>query len=230
MLRSGFSRILLDPAPVDGGAVTPPPLTTDADKIAAALVTALKRHNGDGESLARDLLAENHGVREKNRALTAKLPPEGSVVLTGDDVKAWAELGTMGGLTKVKTELSEGQTARSEVVKIERSKSIAKAAATLDYDAEVLESLAPADAVFTVVEDVKLKKNIASIKIGDTQTPLAEYAKTHLAKFLPSLLPVGGTTPRVSPGTPRIDASARTSEPNFAPRPNPISRPDVQLF
>ena len=74
----------------DGG------VADDKDKEVQNLTNLLARHNNDANSLARDLLGENAklrreraDLREENTKLTAKVPADGTLVLSGDDVKAW---------------------------------------------------------------------------------------------------------------------------------------------
>lgn len=80
--------------PVPTGESNPP---SDEDgKHARTLQKELAKKDGDAIALAADLLADNAAYRRKNAdlkaeadALKAKVPSEGTVVLTGSDAKLW---------------------------------------------------------------------------------------------------------------------------------------------
>lgn len=68
----------------------------DKDKEIQNLNNLLTRHNNDANSLARELLGENAAFRKERRELrdevtklTAKVPADGTLLLSGEDVKAW---------------------------------------------------------------------------------------------------------------------------------------------
>ena len=74
----------------DGG------VADDKDKEIQNLQGLLTRHNNDASALAAHLLSENAQLRGERRdlrkevtTLTAKVPGDGTLVLSGDDVKAW---------------------------------------------------------------------------------------------------------------------------------------------
>jgi hypothetical protein len=56
---------------------------------ATAFQRLLEQNKQDALAVASKLFDENFEYRRKNRELKAKIPAEGSVVLSGDDAKAW---------------------------------------------------------------------------------------------------------------------------------------------
>lgn len=92
-LVSALPLLLLAPLSLprgDGG------VPDDKDKELQKLQALLDRKSGDSQALAAELLAENsklrierHGLREEVKTTTAKVPAQGAVILTGDDLAKW---------------------------------------------------------------------------------------------------------------------------------------------
>ena len=192
---SHLFRLLLEPKAVDGGGDEhdePTPDVTDESRLDAKKVLA--RHKGDSLKALAVLLGDNYKQRDRARRVEeeykAKLPPEGAVVLTGDDAKAWEEYKTLGRPDEVKRVVDEGR-------KIARDRHREKVAGLLDWDAEVLGTLLDRDGIDPVVEEAKGKDGKAVpaavvVTRGDDgkeqKVPLAEYADAHwMAKYGDSL-------------------------------------------
>lgn len=94
LLRSLLFSLVALPAPRGDGGVP-----DEKDKELQKLQSLLERKNGDSQALAAELLAENsklrierHGLREELQTTTAKVPAQGAVVLSGDDLTKWNAL------------------------------------------------------------------------------------------------------------------------------------------
>lgn len=102
-----------------------------ADAIAAAFNRELQNRGG-AENLSRFLYTDNYELREQNRRLAeqverAKLP-NGAVVLTGDNLRAWNEFQSLGTVADVKTRLEQASRDSAYRQQIERSQQLEAAA------------------------------------------------------------------------------------------------------
>ena len=69
----------------------PTPNPTPAPNPAEGFQRLLDKHDKDAMKLASQLFDENYQLREKNREIKAKLPKEGSVVLSAEDAAEYNE-------------------------------------------------------------------------------------------------------------------------------------------
>lgn len=235
-MRFSFLRLLLDPkAGTEGGGssgagtgenadpntgkATNPPPAADASRGYEA---ALAKHGNDSAAMARTIYADNEKLRSDLAAATAKVPGDGTVVLSKAEAARWTELGKLGGFDEVKTRLTQGVEAIGQVARFTREKLIASAAGAVGYDAEVLTSLAGDLAIEVKEEDkggkkVKTAEVVAKTKNDkgeevETRTELGKYAEAHWAKFLPSLKPGASARPQVG-GTPSRSTQVRQPTP-----------------
>lgn len=208
------NRLLLNPAAVEGGNGSTTTTTTEAPKTETASTTTTTapkndgfealaaKHSNDGVGLARNLWDQLQAANAKVTELNSKVAPEGAVVLTGDQVKAWNRYTGLGKPEEIETKLTEGTAAIEKVVKFEREKHIGEVAKLVGFDADVLGTLAK-DLEFEIADETVKGKTvkIAKVKDGDKLTPLADYAATAWPKFLPSLK-AGATQTALKLGTP----------------------------
>jgi hypothetical protein len=183
-----------------------PPVTPDLSKAADGLVAK----HGDPTAALLVLLGENYKARDTVRELKAKLPADGSLVLTGDDAKAWSRYRAAGDPKTVEAALTERDAYRTEAEGYRRDKHHADVAAVAGYKPAVLTRLATTDGLSLRVDDGKdklgkpVKLAVVVAKGADdkeTVTPLADYAAAHWQDFLPALAAVSAARP-LPTGTP----------------------------
>jgi hypothetical protein len=159
------------------------------------LQNLLAKKNGDAVALAAQLLAENADLRAKRRtveeerdALKAKVPAEGSVILTGDDARTFGELTAATPLKDLKGKLDEATTATSKLQTLERQQTVRDAADALGWDAKRLERLLK-DAPLEVKTEKRDGKDVTvyAVKDGETTVALEEAFQD----FLPALTAQG---------------------------------------
>jgi hypothetical protein len=246
-----FWRILLEPQGGEGG--TPEPkVEAKAPDLSRAAEGLVAKH-GSHDAALLVLLGETHGYRDKLRDVQAKLPPEGAVVLTGDDAKHWGHYKALGAPGDVKKALDEGTTAKGEVGAY-RKKDLTATAAKLTridggtLDPEVLGTLA--EKLDLVIDDLKddkgnlvgedgkpLAKDGVPVRAafvkgeGDKLTGLAAYARANWAKFLPSLkVAQGSATTKVTPTGPGTGRPGVGARPTVATRPAATGGPPKLSF
>lgn len=197
---------------------TPTPTPTPGDP-AEGFRKLLEKHQNDTAIVAGKLYDENHTHRETIRTLKAKVPGEGSLVLTPDQAKAWTAytaLGAPEAVAQIKAEHGQFATERQQAAK---EKLHGAAAAAHGYKPAVLTRLADQDKLeLTLVtsKDVAGKDvTVARVKDGDKDATLPEYAQAHWGEFLPAL----AATPEVRPvGTPRAGGAPPPATPPETPR------------
>jgi hypothetical protein len=214
--------ILLDPKGDEAGNGTSTPKTPDFDPQ-VAIREAIAKH-GDAERALGYFLRDNRKYRRDNAELKAKLPPEGAVVLQGDDLQAWTEYKALGKAGDLKTALTERDRFRDEAEGLRRAEVHKQAAEVHGYKAAVLERLASQDQLQIEVQDTQVNgkpARIAVVKHEDAkgkpvETPLPEYVSKHWEAFLPALTQESA---RPRPGTPpRADATGPVPNPSEKPR------------
>lgn len=175
----------------------------------------LDRKNSDGISLARELFTENYNYRRNNEELKrqvgdlqGKAAPEGAVMLTGDNAKAWIAYQALGKPEEVKQGLDERTQLQGKVSAQEREALIRGVAEAAGYKPAVLANLdrvAKAEGKTLGFElrdttvDGKVVK-VPYVKDGDNASPLTDYAVTNWADFMPALS-VQGTQQQQPAGT-----------------------------
>ncbi len=163
----------------------------------------LTRHNNDAMAVIATLLSENHSLRDERRQLRNQLPGEGNLVLSGEQAQQWHAYGQLGALADVQAALKERETAQSELKTLKRDLELRDVAAAAGYNLDVLRTLA-GEAAFAIKDEQKDGKavKVVTVKDGDKEIPIEEYAKTNWAAFLPALKPAV-EQPQRAIGTPR---------------------------
>lgn len=175
---------------------------TSPGRLTAAELMA--RYGASPERLAEQLetaRAENFDLRAKNRRLTAdadglrgQVPAEGAVVLTGDQAAAWAAYQALGAPTEVQQRLTAAETSATELATLKRTQQLADVAGLVGFKPAVLQRLG-GDLEYETRE-VQVEgqaRRVPHVKKADgTLVPLAEYASSEWADFLPSLQASGG--------------------------------------
>lgn len=172
----------------------------DQGNPVAGLQALLARNNNDAMGVAGLLFSENYQYREQIRQLKeqlqaaqAKLPGEGTVVLTAEQAKAWAAYQGLGTVEVITQGLKDRDTAQGELTTLRKAATLRDVAAAHGYDADVLQTLGGGleFELRDVTADGQTRK-AAFVKEGQTQVRLDEYAAQKWAKFLPSLTQQAG--------------------------------------
>lgn len=164
--------------------------TSGTAAVETSFQRALERTQGDAVQLARLLFGENYDYRNTIRDLTARVPAEGAVVLSGNDAAHWAtyrELGTPDELRSVRT---ERDTFAQREQQRERAALLDEAATVSGFDPDVLKELAGAQLVVEVKKEQKEGKEVKIayvVKDDKTLEPLAAHAERAWSKFMPAL-------------------------------------------
>jgi hypothetical protein len=164
------------------------------------------------EKLA-DFTNDNHALRRKNadykievEQLRGKVAPEGAVILSADDAKAWEAYKTIGKPEDLTKAVTERDAAQAELTTLRRQANLTAAAEAHGYKAAALgklPSLAGKEVELKEVEVEGVKVKRAFVKDGTTETGLAEYITAHDPELLPALAadatdtrakPAGGIT------------------------------------
>jgi hypothetical protein len=172
----------------------------------------LQQYGNDAIRMAdrvAELERDNYRYREQKRDLTDRVKalegkqiPEGAVVLTGDEAQAYDAykgLGTPADLTK---RLGDADAATTRLAELEREGKLREVADAAGYKLSVLKQIG-GDREYElrdVTADGQTTK-VAFVKDGDTAKPLAEFATTAWADFLPSLTATGGNNGSGQQGT-----------------------------
>ena len=180
--------------------------------LAAVLQGLLQKHGNDGARLAESLLRENHGYRRKLATAKTEIEetkkkamPEGAVVLSADQAKAWDAYQKLGKAEDLQKALEELPKLKEQAATSARERLIAEAAKLTGFDSDVLSGLA-GKLELEMKETQKDGKavRIALVKDGGAEKPLEEYAAEKWAKFMPALKPGNGS----SGGTPYVSQSS----------------------
>lgn len=166
---------------------------TDLSKAAEGLVAK----HGDPTAALLVLLGENYSLRDKNRDLGAKVPGEGTIVLTGDDAKHWGTYRQLGEPGEIRKAIDEGKQHAAEVGTFRKAEVIRSAAEIHGFKPGVLGTLAK-DMEITigerhdkdgkpVLKDGKPVRAALVKSEGDRLVPLDEHAARQWGDFLPSL-------------------------------------------
>lgn len=168
----------------------------------SAFQRLLDRYKNDAMALSEKLYSENYQYRERQRQLeqqvtdlTGKVPTAESVVLSGDDAKAWVTYKALGKPEEVKQAIDERTQLQGKLQGMERDTTLRSVAETVGYKASVLSNLdrmakAEGKALAFELRDTQVDGKpvkVAYVKDGDKDFPLTEYANTNWADFLPAL-------------------------------------------
>lgn len=166
------------------------------DSVVKAFEKLLERKGGDASAVAMMLFDENKHYRDQISELRGKVPAEGALVLTGDDVTAYQAYKALGTHEEVKQAIEQRGQLQGQLDNLARESAIRDAAAAAGYKFSVLQDrdkVARIDGkllsyAVREVEKDGAKAKIAYVKDGDLEKPLAEYAQEQWAEFMPSLV------------------------------------------
>lgn len=186
------------------------------NEIQASLQRLIERNSGGVDGVAQLLFRENHDYREQLRTLKAQLPPEGAVVLTGDQVQAWQAYTALGDHATLGTQVQELTQARQQLAALQQQITLNEASQLLGWKAAALQRLARADGVAIEIEE-RDGSRIPVVRESERKTiPLAEWAQQHWAEFLPAL----GTTTSTQTRQPSGAGSRFVEQPTTGKAPN----------
>jgi hypothetical protein len=207
----------------------------DANSDRQNLQGLLQRHQGDAMAVIATLLSENHSLRDERRTLRGQLPSQNAVVLSAEQAQQWQAYQQLGAIDAIQTRLQERETFHGELTGLRRGTLIRDAAEAAGYKASVLDKLpGAADLTFEVRETEKdgRREKAAFVKDKDgKETPIADYAKSNWADFLPALQtsqqPAGTTfVQQHAGGTPpasTLDAHMKRFQEQRDAAPNPLA-------
>lgn len=163
----------------------------------------LERHGNSATTVAQLLFTENKELRDKARQLESRLPAEGALVLSGNDVAAWQAYQTLGKPDDIKQGLEERTQLQGQLSGAQRAETLRTVAEAVGFKPTVLTNLdrmAKAEGkelAFTVRDEQRDGKaiKVAYVKDGQTETALTDYAQSNWADFLPALSAQGTQQP-----------------------------------
>lgn len=158
----------------------------------------LDKHGDDAAALIAQLMGENYDLRVERRDLKEKLPKEGAVVLSAEDVAKWEALKGYDP-ADVKKKLGERDAFEGDLKKASRQQILTDAAALNKMNPLVLQQLAGDSLVVEITGESDKKSAVVKDDKG-VPTPLADYAKAHWGAFAASL----GADPATSTGAPWV--------------------------
>jgi hypothetical protein len=182
------------------------------------LVEAAVAKHGDQTGALKAFAADLYAARDDLKAVRAKLPPDGALVLTGDDAKDYGAYRNIGKPSDLRKVVDEHATLATENAGLKRDQELRGVAEKAGVKHAVLKTLAGALAfgeteIETTKDGKKLKSTVVTVKDGEAApVPFDEYAAKHWGDFLPALKPVAQTTttnPR-QPQTPSRTDNTRT--------------------
>jgi hypothetical protein len=203
-----FLRLLLDPAGTEGGNgnTTPP-----ADPT-AAYQALLAKNNNDAGALASKLFDENQRLSGRNTELQGQVPKAGTVVLSGDQVKAWNAYQKLGDPKDVATLLETGQASTVELTGIRTTEGLKAVAKSAGLNPDAFARLAKAEGLtpdaFEIVASKDAKgKDVSSVVLkakddASKPTPIADLVANTWPEFTAALSPQVVTPAKLTPGTP----------------------------
>jgi hypothetical protein len=152
----------------------------------------LIRREGGADATAQLLFQENREHRQRIRELEQRVPGEGAVVLSGDQAQAWQTYQGLGAPTDVQQRLTAAEQAQQELSGLRRAEQVRSVAEAAGYRPTVLERLAEGLTLELREEQrdgqtARVPYVVTKSEQGEQRTPLAEYAQTHWADFLPAL-------------------------------------------
>lgn len=239
-------RLLFDPAPVEGGGNTPPPVkepetplpTPAADPIEGFKV-ALGKHNNDALSLARESFSTAESLRTQLAETRAKLPKEGSVILAGDDVAAWEAFRALGKPDEIKATIAEHGTLKTQIAQRARQDLYGEISKSHGWNPAALADVPGIDEMDLIVKDgtrngkpAKIAHLRETVKEGDKEIVKETPLDAHIQKTRPHLMPAltagqaAGTSrtqggPARQPQKPAVNPGAETAQ---STRPRSLAR------
>lgn len=181
----------------------------DAEAIQQRFQNLLNQKSGDVNALAFQLFQEQHKARVQRRKLRREIkdleekqPKEGSIVLSGDDAKIYAELTKDRKLVDVQKLLNDGATQAQELSDLKFRSLVGDAATAHGLKPSVLQELAKSRSLVLEMGETEFEVDKGGGKkekgrkpaafVVDAQDPkkktnLDDYLKTSAADFLPAL-------------------------------------------
>lgn len=144
------------------------------------------------------LETDNKKQRDEIRDLKAAAPPEGAVVLTGDEAKAYPTLKELGKPEVIQAKLTKAEETEGELAAMKRSRTVREAADAHGYKPSVLEKLPGADKLSFEVKTEKVKDEkgeeteakvayVTPPEEGAEPVRLTDHAEAAWKDFLPAL-------------------------------------------
>lgn len=225
-------RLLLDPAPVEGGGTTPPP-AKEPEKAPTPDPTegfkaALGKHNNDALGLARESYSAAETLRTQLAQVQSKLPKDGAVVLAGDDAEAWKAYKALGKPDVIKATVEEHGTLKTQVAQRARLDLYSEIGKAHDWNAAAVADVPGiADLDLILKDGTKNGKpaKVAHIKevTKDSdgkdvvkETPLEKYIRDTRPHLMPALTAVQSGASKANPARP---APIAQTDPNARRRP-----------
>lgn len=187
----------------------------------------LAKYSGDPRAIAdlhaRERERKDDEIRRLKRQIRQereKRAPEGAVVLTGDDAKAWEAYRALGTPDEVTAKLGEATTATERLAALEREVATSKVASAVGYKPSVLADLAKSKGFAVELRqetvDGKPQEVPYAITSDGQAVKLTDYVSQNLADYLPALTSgtsTGGgqqqrTTPAAGTAGPRYPSQA----------------------
>lgn len=146
---------------------------------------------------AADLEADNFELR--NSEEDSQLP-EGSVVLTAEQAKAWEAYQALGKPEEIGQKLKDGEAAITERDGLKEKEVLSGVATELKWKPEVLSDLAKGKNLTWTIAEKDGKKTVSVKDADGKEHPAEEYAKANWSLYLPALqagdsdrqIPAGG--------------------------------------
>lgn len=161
-----------NPTPEPQAAPVAPQLPPDVLKSLESLISRA----GGSDAASALLFNDNKELRDQLRDLKAKLPKEGTVVLSQDEAAELAAYRAYGKPDELKQRLDEGESAKQIAAQAAREKTIAKAAGVLGLQNNALLQTLLNSVELEVAGDNENPSVI--VKDGEKQVPFADYAKS----------------------------------------------------
>jgi hypothetical protein len=170
---------------------TPPPKPEPVPDLGKLVADAVAKH-GDQTQALKVFAADLYAAKDDNKALKAKLPADGALVLTGEDAKAWGAYQALGKPSDIRKTVEEHGALATENATHRRNDELSVVAEKVGVKLPVLKTLAGS----LVFGEAKIKgkdgkeTTVQTVKDGDAEpVPFDEYAIKHWGDFLPALKP-----------------------------------------
>lgn len=200
-MRSSSTTFRLDLTAIEGGDGTGGGKAA-ADEATKVYKDLLAKHSNDAGTVAVLLANQTYELREKNRELRGKVPPDGAVVITGDEAAAWVAYLKLGKPADLAAAIAERNQFKADLDANRKAELVRDAAEIAGFKATVLTTLVKAEGCELTIgkPDAKGARSV-TVKDGDKDVPLADYAESQWKDHLPALR---ADTAR-PPGTPGRD-------------------------